>query len=72
MPVDRECERCSGRGYKRMPASRAYRAVSLLLPNLHERTWNRNWKPFFEMLVTKCEIEESHADTQFRKVTKQK
>lgn len=69
VPVDRECERCSGRGYKRMPASRAFRAISVLLPELQERTWNRNWKPFFEKLVAECEIEESHADAEFRKIT---
>jgi hypothetical protein len=69
VPVDREGERCGGRGYKRMPASRAYRAISMLLPELQERTWNRNWKPFFEALVAKCETEENHADALFRKVT---
>ena len=68
-PVDKECERCSGRGFKRMPASRAFRAVSVLIPDLHERTWNRKWKPFFEKLVAKCAAEESHADALFRRVT---
>ncbi|MEM6049599.1 antitermination protein [Erwinia sp. P7711] len=68
-PVDKECDRCSGRGFRRMPATRAFRAVKLLVPELHERTWNRNWKPFFEKLVTKCEIEENHADAEFRRVT---
>jgi hypothetical protein len=52
-----------------MPATRAYRAVKLLVPELHERTWNRNWKPFFEKLVIQCMKEENHADEQFRKVT---
>lgn len=69
-PVDRECERCSGRGYRRMPSSRAFQAVTLLLPDLTQSSWSRNWKPFFEKLVAKCEIEESHADAEFRKVTK--
>ncbi|MEM6159655.1 antitermination protein [Erwinia sp. P6884] len=63
--VDKNCDRCSGQGFRCMPATRAFRAVKLLV---HERTWNRNWKPFFEKLVTKCEIEENHADAQFRKV----
>lgn len=69
-PVDRKCERCSGRGYKRSPGTRAYRAVHTLLPELQERTWNNNWRPFFDKLVTKCEIEEGHADSEFRKVTR--
>lgn len=69
-PVDRECERCSGRGFKRSPGTRAYRAVNTLLPDLQERTWNNNWRPFFDKLVAKCEIEENHADAEFRKVTR--
>ncbi|KGT91255.1 molecular chaperone [Erwinia typographi] len=69
-PVDRECERCSGRGFKRMPGTRAYRAVSVMIPDLNERTWNRNWRPFFEKLVAKCEIEENHADAEFSKITR--
>ncbi|MDI3441635.1 antitermination protein [Erwinia sp. V90_4] len=69
-PVDRQCERCSGRGFKRSPGTRAYRAVHTLLPELQERTWNNNWRPFFDRLVTKCEIEESHADAEFQKVTR--
>lgn len=69
-PVERECERCSGRGYRRMPSSRAFQAVTLLLPDLTQSSWSRNWKPFFEKLVAKCEIEENHADAEFRKVTR--
>ncbi|MEF9676041.1 antitermination protein [Pectobacterium aroidearum] len=67
-PVYKGCERCSGRGYRRQPGSAAYRAISALLPDLQERTWNRNWKPFFEKLVAKCGIEESRADIAFKKM----
>lgn len=69
-PVDRSCERCSGLGFKRMPSSRAFQAIRTLVPELTQPTWSRNWKPFFEMLVTKCEVEENHADTIFQKATK--
>lgn len=69
-PVDRECDRCSGRGFKRMPASRAFQAVTLLVPDLTQASWSRNWKPFFEMLVAKCEIEENYADSVFRVMTR--
>lgn len=68
--VDRECERCTGKGFKRMPSSTAFRAINLLVPDLTQSSWSRNWKPFFEQLVTKCEIEESHADAVFQKMTK--
>lgn len=69
-PVDKECERCTGRGYRRMPSSTAFRAINVLVPDLTQSSWSRNWKPFFERLVAKCEIEESHADAIFRQATK--
>ncbi|WP_277973295.1 antitermination protein [Pantoea agglomerans] len=70
VPVDKDCERCSSRGYRRMPSSTAFRAINVLVPDLTQSSWSRNWKPFFEKLVAKCEIEESHADAMFRQVTK--
>ena len=69
-PDKRACPRCHGRGIKPVPSSRAYRAISALLPELPERTWSLNWKPFYESLITACEQEESWADIQFSKVTK--
>ncbi|MER2475008.1 antitermination protein Q [Photorhabdus laumondii] len=68
-PVIKICERCSGRGYSRVPSSVAYTAIKALLPDLNERTWRRNWKPFYEKLVAKCDIEESRAASEFSKVT---
>lgn len=65
--VDRECDRCSGRCFKRLPVSRA---VTLLLPELTQSSWSRNWKLFFEMLVTRCEIKENYADSVFRGMTR--
>lgn len=70
VPVEKECERCKGKGYKRTPGSKAYRAVHVLLPELQERTWNNNWRPFFEKLVAKLHMEESHADAMFQKITR--
>jgi len=69
VPVDKTCDRCAGRGFKRTPGTTAYKAITALLPDLHERTWNRNWRPLYESLVTKCEQEESHADSVFQKIT---
>lgn len=69
-PVEKECERCSGIGYKRTPSTTAYRAITALLPELNERTWRRNWKPFYESLVAKCDIEESHAEDEFQRITR--
>ncbi|ENA1772551.1 antitermination protein [Yersinia ruckeri] len=69
-PVEKECERCSGIGYKRTPSTTAYRAITALLTELNERTWRRNWKPFYESLVAKCDIEESYAEDEFQRITR--
>lgn len=68
-PVDKTCDRCAGRGFKRTPGTTAYKAIVALLPDLQERTWNRNWRPLYESLVTKCEQEENHADVVFQRIT---
>ncbi|TDB44013.1 antitermination protein [Photorhabdus luminescens] len=68
-PVIKICERCTGRGYSRVPSSVAYTAIKALLPDLNERTWRRNWKPFYEKLVAKCDIEENRAASEFSKIT---
>lgn len=64
------CERCSGRGYKRVPSSVAFIAIKHLVPDLNERTWRRNWKPFYEKLISKCFIEENMAEDAFHYVTR--
>lgn len=67
--VEKECDRCSGVGFRRSTGTKAFKAVSHHLPELHVRTWTRNWKPFFESLVVKLEAEESHAEMIFKIVT---
>ncbi|WP_439291742.1 MULTISPECIES: antitermination protein Q [Rahnella] len=69
VPVDKTCDRCAGKGFKRTPGTMAYKAIVALLPDLQERTWNRNWRPLYESLVTKCEQEENHADVVFQRIT---
>ncbi len=70
VPVFKDCPRCAGLGFKRVPSSIAYNAIKHLVPDLNERTWRRNWKPFYEKLASKCFIEESVAEQAFSKVTK--
>lgn len=69
-PVEKDCDRCDGLGFKRQPSTVAFKAIRVLVPELNERTWRRNWKPFYESLISKCEIEENAADTAFQKVTR--
>ncbi|PHM22121.1 antitermination protein [Xenorhabdus ehlersii] len=69
-PVYKICPRCSGRGYSRVPSSVAYAAIKAYVPDLNERTWRRNWKPFYQVLVEKCYSEEKRAEAAFNAVTK--
>ncbi|PHM60555.1 molecular chaperone [Xenorhabdus stockiae] len=69
-PVHKICPRCSGRGYSRVPSSVAYTAIKVYLPELNERTWRRNWKPFYQKLVEKCYSEQQRAEVAFNEVTK--
>lgn len=68
-PVYKTCERCSGNGFSTMPSTAAYKAILTLIPDLHVRTWTRNWKPFCDALVDVCWKEERHADEEFQKAT---
>ncbi|MBC6503085.1 antitermination protein [Citrobacter freundii] len=68
-PVFKTCERCSGNGFSGVPSTAAYKAILKRVPDLHVRTWTRNWKPFLESLVDICSWEEHKADAAFQKVT---
>ncbi len=70
VPVFKDCPRCAGRGYKRIPSSVAYQAIKHIVPELTQPTWSRNWKPFYEKLISKCFLEESGAEVVFNKITK--
>ncbi|OBU13331.1 antitermination protein [Morganella psychrotolerans] len=70
VPVIKNCPRCSGRGYRRVPSSVAYNAIKHLVPDLTQSTWSRNWKPFYEKLTGKCYIEESTAEVLFTQITR--
>nr|WP_318381247.1 antitermination protein [uncultured Enterobacter sp.] len=67
-PVSKECERCSGKGFITTPSTHVYKAIVKIVPDLHVRTWTRNWKPFFDALVAKCDIEEGVAETEFQRL----
>ncbi|WP_426817658.1 antitermination protein [Winslowiella sp. 2C04] len=70
VPVEKDCGRCNARGFKRVPSSIAQTAIGKLIPELTQSTWSRNWKPFYEKLVAKCDIEESRADAVFSMITR--
>ncbi|MDW3779013.1 antitermination protein [Kluyvera cryocrescens] len=68
-PVFKTCERCSGNGFSSVPSTAAYKAILKRVPDLHVRTWTRNWKPFMESLVDICYKEEGKADSAFQDMT---
>ncbi|MKA16007.1 antitermination protein [Salmonella enterica subsp. enterica] len=68
-PVYKVCERCSGKGFTDVPSTAAHRAILTYLPDLHQSTWSRNWKPFYERLVDICWWAEKMADSEFQQVT---
>ncbi|MCO5984356.1 antitermination protein, partial [Enterobacter hormaechei] len=46
-----------------------HRAILKRLPDLHQSSWSRNWKPFYEMLVDTLRQWERHAAVEFEKAT---
>lgn len=68
-PVFKTCKRCSGEGYSRVSSATVHRAIVKRLPDLHQSSWSRNWKPFFEVLVGICHRGEKQAANQFEKAT---
>lgn len=68
-PVFKTCERCSGNGFSAVPSTAAHKAILKRVPDLHVRTWTRNWKPFLETLVDVCHREERKADSAFQYMT---
>ncbi|EEX0223654.1 prophage antitermination protein [Escherichia coli] len=69
VPVFKICERCSGNGFSTVPSTTVYKVVLKRIPELHVRTWTRNWKPFLDSLVDICHQEERKADIAFQNVT---
>ncbi|CAH6102863.1 antitermination protein [Citrobacter koseri] len=68
-PVFKICERCGGEGYSRVSSATVHRAILKRLPDLHQSSWSRNWKPFYEMLVDMLHKGERHAALEFEKAT---
>lgn len=69
VPVFKTCERCSGNGFSVVSSATVHRAVLKRLPDLHQSSWSRNWKPFYEMLVDTLRHGERQAAIAFEKAT---
>jgi len=69
VPVFKTCERCSGQGFASISSATVHRAILKHLPDLHQSSWSRNWKPFYEKLVDLCYQGERRAAAEFEKAT---
>jgi len=69
VPVLGDCRRCCGRGFERIPAVEAYRAICGITASISLTTWDRSGKPFYNQLIGKLEVEESWANAALNKVT---
>lgn len=69
VPVKRTCKQCLGRGYERVPAADAFRAISGYAPGLTSTVWDKAVKPFYEKLITELLASEEEANRQLGKVT---
>ena len=70
VPVLADCKRCGGRGYERIPSTKAYAAVCQITNTISLDTWKKSVKPFYDQLITKFDIEEAWADAQLKQITK--
>jgi len=68
-PVFKTCERCSGNGFSAVSSATVHRAIMKRLPDLHQSSWSRNWKPFYELLVDTLHKGERQAAAEFEKAT---
>ncbi|MCD9722424.1 antitermination protein, partial [Klebsiella pneumoniae] len=51
------------------PSATVHRAILKRLPDLHQSSWSRNWKPFYEGLVDMLHKGERQAAAEFEKAT---
>lgn len=68
-PVFKTCGHCSGNGFSAISSATVHRAILKRLPDLHQSSWSRNWKPFYEMLVDTLRQCEHYAAVEFEKAT---
>ncbi|PCP05456.1 antitermination protein, partial [Enterobacter hormaechei] len=58
-----------GNGFSAISSATVHRAILKRLTDLHQSSWSRNWKPFYEILVGTLREGERHAAVEFEKAT---
>ncbi|MEI7410075.1 antitermination protein [Pectobacterium aroidearum] len=70
LPIHKDCPKCKGSGYRKMPSENIRRAVCLQVMDIPETSWRRHYKPFYESIVGECFKEESRASAALHKITR--
>ena len=70
VPVMGNCKRCGGRGYERILSTAVHRAICQITDAITLDTWKKSVKPFFDVLITKFDIEEAWAEAQLKQITR--
>lgn len=65
-PGIKTCPRCHGLGVTPFPASRVYRTVNKLIPELPQSTFYAKWKLIYDLLVERCYQEESTVEQEYK------
>ena len=64
--TEKECDRCGGRGFNKLPAASVYRALS---SHVTADQWKKGVIQFYDSLITELEKSENHANSMLRLVT---
>nr|WP_113866909.1 antitermination protein [Brenneria salicis]NMN92957.1 Excinuclease ATPase subunit [Brenneria salicis ATCC 15712 = DSM 30166]RBP61930.1 antitermination protein [Brenneria salicis ATCC 15712 = DSM 30166]RLM31261.1 hypothetical protein BHG07_06205 [Brenneria salicis ATCC 15712 = DSM 30166] len=67
--IEKVCPRCGGSGLKPLTSAAVYKVIKTLIPDLTQRTWSRNWKVFYDSLITRCHQEAGAAEQLFSVIT---
>ncbi len=70
LPIHKECPKCKGNGYRKMPSENVRRAVCLQVMEVSQPSWSRHYKPLYEAIVGECFKEESKASAALHKITR--
>jgi len=66
----KDCPRCLGRGFMPIPASKLFRSLKAIIPELSQPTFSRQLKPIYDDMLSVCVFEELHAEAVLSEKTK--
>lgn len=64
--TEKDCDRCSGDGYAKLPSSKAYKGVSSVIT---DKQWRYEVKRFYEGMIAELDKSEADAEDALKQVT---